>query len=267
LGVLQVTGLWKEESWPLINADERDRKHEDSRIAAGVETESILEEEEFHCMTYRGSPRMMMRVYYSSYHLWAAQKFAERAAEVERRSLEIPRFDIEQRAYVTGAILSAVAFMEAAINELFQDVADNEESYISPLDGRSRDLIRAFWELSGEKTRALEKYQMALTFCGCHQLATGAQPYQDAELVIRLRNELMHYKPETLGGGAQHKLVRRLPNKFPDNPLMLGSANPYFPDKCLGSGCAKWAVQSTKGFADEFFQRIGMCPNYLRAKF
>jgi hypothetical protein len=48
---------------------------------------------------------------------------------------------------------------------------------------------------------------------------------------------------------------------------MSGSDNRYFPDKALGKGCAKWAVKSARNFADSFFKRIGIIPNYQKAKF
>jgi hypothetical protein len=217
------------------------------------------------------SPMIMMRSYFSSHHLWAAQSFAARAGEIERGPGEIPRFDIAQRAFVTGAVLSAAAFLEAAINELCQDVADGEDSYVGPLDEDSKKLIKAFWDLTEERNRSpfsiLDKYQIVLTFCRREQFSAGVQPYQDADLAIRLRNELMHYKPETLGGDAQHKFLKQLSSKFVENPLIVGSGNPYFPDKCLGSPCAAWAVQSAKALADEFFTRIDVTPNYMRAKF
>lgn len=92
------------------------------------------------------APTMSMRVYFSSYHLWAARRFVALARAVEGRpDEELPRFDIEQRAYVTNAILSAVAFLEAAINEIIKDVVDQHESYISPIPADVRTLIQAFW--------------------------------------------------------------------------------------------------------------------------
>jgi hypothetical protein len=182
-----------------------------------------------------------------------------------------PRFDIQHRAYATSAVLSAVAFLEAAINELFKDVADAHESYISSIDEESRKFILTFWQLTEERNRSpftiLDKYQIVLTFCRKEQFMTGAPPYQDADLVIKLRTELMHYKPESYGGEVQHRFLKQLRGKFSENPLMADSGNPYFPDKCLGSGCATWAAHSVKKLANEFFQRLSISPNYQRVSF
>lgn len=217
------------------------------------------------------SPTIMMRVYYSSYHLWAAEHFTQLASGIENGSGSIPRFDIQHRAYVTGSILSSVAFLEAAINELFKDVLDKHESYITSIETESRNLIEAFWQLTEERNRSpftiLDKYQIVLTFCRKNQFEKGALLYQDVDLVVKLRNELMHYKPNSYGGGIQSRLTAQLRGKFSENPLMNGSGNPYFPDKCLGSSCADWAVSSVKNFANEFFQRLDISPNYQRVTF
>jgi len=54
---------------------------------------------------------------------------------------------------------------------------------------------------------------------------------------------------------------------FESNRLMSNSGNPYFPDHCLGAGCAHWAVATARGFTDDFFARLNLRPNYQRADF
>jgi hypothetical protein len=38
---------------------------------------------------------------------------------------------------------------------------------------------------------------------------------------------------------------------FASNALMKGQRNVWFPDHALGAGCAKWAIDSARAFADE----------------
>jgi hypothetical protein len=212
-----------------------------------------------------------MRVYYSSYHLWAARHLTALVKGIETVGSERPRFDIRHRAYVTNSIFSAASFLEAAINELFQDVADGHASYVSGLDTGSKRIMSEFWTFTEGRNRSafslLDKYQIDLTFLRRPQFESGHRPFQDASLVVRLRNELVHYEPSSLGGETEHTLARQLAGKFDDNTLMRGSGNPWFPDKCLGHGCANWAVRAIVAFADEFFGRIGVEPNYQRVTF
>lgn len=218
-----------------------------------------------------GVSTIMMRVYFSAYHLWAANHFAQLTAAIEGKHEGRSRFDIEHRTYATNAILSSVAFMEAAVNELFQDAADNHQSYIEPLSSEVRAAMATLWKVTEERNRSpfsiLEKYQVALTCAQKDAFPEGELPYQDANLLVKLRNELVHYKPHTLGGSEIHNLEKKLSNKFTPNALMDGAGNPFFPDKCLGHGCALWTVNASRNFADSFFTKLNVVPNYQRVSF
>jgi len=212
-----------------------------------------------------------MRVYYSSYHLWAAKHFTRLSSTIEDQHTGRSVFDSAHRAYVTNAILSSVSFLEAAINELFQDAADEHYSYISDLGKANMALLAGLWQSregqSIPRWSTLDKYQLVLLLTGKPLFEKGAPPYQEATLLVRLRNALVHFRPETLGLDSPHKLTSALCTKFPTNRLMKGSANPYFPDHCLGTGCAGWAVGAAENLADEFFSRLEIEPNYQRVDF
>jgi len=218
-----------------------------------------------------GTPTLAMRAYYSSYHLWAARHFTRLAREIEDRHEGQPVFDIAHRGYVTGSILSAVAFLEAAVNEVFQDAADGHSSYIAPLGDELIAMLASL--LSGDKVRSvsfwptLEKYQVILLFSRKPVFDKGLAPYQDALLVTMLRNALTHFSPQTLTTHTRDEMAQSLQGKFDPNHLMVGSGNPFFPDHCLGSGCAEWAVGAVHKYSDEFFERIGLQPNYQRVDF
>lgn len=51
---------------------------------------------------------------------------------------------------------------------------------------------------------------------------------------------------------------------FPDNKLMAGSGNPWWPDHALGHGCAEWAHRFAKALADLVMETIGIETNDLR---
>jgi hypothetical protein len=61
-----------------------------------------------------------------------------------------------------------------------------------------------------------------------------------------------------------HKMEERLRGKFVDNRLMEGSGNPWWPDHCLGHGCAEWAARSALVLADQICGDLGIKPNYQR---
>jgi len=215
-------------------------------------------------------PVIKWRTYFSSYYLWAATKFTKVSGEIEDSLVGKSSFNVEHRAYVTAAILCAVAFLEAAINEVFQDAFDEHTSYVASLGSETRALMKDYWEITEEYKKStiniLGKYQLALSLARVAKFAEGKYPYQEVLLLVKLRNELVHYKPKSLGGDSIHSLQKNLQGKFSENRLMAGSGNPFFPDKCLGTGCAQWALDSSRNFADEFFKRIGIKPHYQNMK-
>lgn len=121
--------------------------------------------------------------------------------------------------------------------------------------------------------RPLEKYHIALVLNDKPKLDTGASPYQDVDALIALRNNLTHSKPRDLPAGLKpnqetERMTKRLRDKgFALNPLFPElSGNPFFPDKALGHGCARWAVESSVALADDFFSRVEITPRFQRFK-
>lgn len=217
---------------------------------------------------------MRPRIYYSSQHLWGANRWAAEAQKIEESEKATPRFDIEHRAFVSNAIFSGVAFLEAAINELFQDAYDDHLAYISPLDPGTRSALADFWRIIAEhNVRArsrfgtTEKYETALALTQKEAFDRDSDLHRNVRLAIRLQNALVHYKPSTLMRIDKSGFEEELHGKFPLNPLMAGTENPFFPDKALGSGCARWTVQACRAYADAFFDEIGVVPNYRKIEF
>src|SRR5262249_47602608 len=151
-----------------------------------------------------------MRNYFSTHMLWGAEHYVARAKAIEDAHTGESRFDIEHRAYVVSAIVSSALFLEAMVNELFQDAYDEHgtsaDGYIAPLSERTRELMREWWASTDQGfENVLEKYQLLLVFGERTKLDRGAMPYQDAKLLIRLRNLLVHYRSETVGADLQHR--------------------------------------------------------------
>jgi hypothetical protein len=188
----------------------------------------------------------------SRQHFWAADYFAKRAAEIEAKTKPLSdEIRSQHRAYVTGAIISAVAALESSINELYLEAQDHT---LKGLDSGKVALLEQFWP-EIEQYPILHKYQTALLIVGASKLDKGQSPYQDAESLRKLRNALIHYKPEWDNELDIHKdLEARLRSKF-DECSFAQPSSLWFPHKCLGSGCARWSVDTISVFMREFCQR------------
>jgi hypothetical protein len=206
--------------------------------------------------------------HFSRQHFIAAQYFANRAFEIEQAEFpEQPLLNVH-RAYVTGAIISVVASIESAINELYLTAVDgsllfcdNTELGIKT-DHKMNKLLSLWWEEGELDSKSIRlKYQNALLIMKEEKYKKGKQPFQDFINLIELRNALVHYKPEWQNEAKIHKKLKdRLGSKFPGNPFGKGSAI-WFPHECLGSGCALWAVKTGEDFLKDFYNRTGISKN------
>ena len=140
---------------------------------------------------------------------------AARAGEIERAyGGGDPRFDIEHHGCVLSAVIDSAAFLEAMVNELYQDAADGHgftgDGYLAPLGDDTRRRMAQLWRETarGQRVRVMAKYQMLLALAGQEPLDPGAQPYQDGREVIRLRNTLVHLVPESMASDEAHAMEK-----------------------------------------------------------
>jgi hypothetical protein len=196
---------------------------------------------------------------------------ADHAKKIEDGHLGASRLDIDHRGYVISSIVSATSFLEAMVNELFQDAFDGftpKHGAITPLSDQARQLMAEYWRATdgGARGRTLDKCQALLTFTGNDPLEKGKQPYQDAQLAIELRNALVHFRPQDLSPDDPDKMELRLKGKFPEHPRMTSSGNPWWPSKCLGWGCAKWSLEAVTALADHLVNATGVEASYARLR-
>lgn len=215
------------------------------------------------------SPRITMRNYFSTHHLWTAIRHAHEAQAIEASHAGRSRFDRTHRGYVLSSILSSVAFVEATVNELFEDAEDGHglsgDGYLAPLTTDVQSAMGAFWtkNKADRKLTIVEKYQRLMECAGLPRMDAGTAPIQDVTLAVKLRNTLVHYTPEDVAADVAHELDALRP-RFAANLLMAGSGNAWWPDHCLGAGCADWAHRSVTALTDTVAGTLGIEPNYVR---
>jgi hypothetical protein len=215
---------------------------------------------------------------FSTQHYSSASIFASRAAELETKysAASYPRGTyVEHQAYASGGILAAVAFLEAYVNELFERCA---APYSSPsakgLSDAEEELLGRMWRRGVPRTARyaiLEKFDIALALLGREVFDRGAEPYQSAASLVRLRNALVHFEPEDYPVESPYSepieradmpnLQKDLAGRFDLNPLARDDY-PFFPDKCLSAGCVSWTISSSYSFGEAFLSRLGVVESY-----
>jgi len=192
-----------------------------------------------------------------------------------REAHDIPAgVQLRHEAFILNSVLSSVAFLESTINELYADAADEAYFFEDEKHEALLRLVRDKWtnEKNFERAPMLTKYQKILAIAGKPPFDEGDQAFDNVRDLIEIRNHLMHYRREwvVLGDGrtqeaghetAGAKFEKCLRKKFATNPLAAVN-RPFFPDKCLGHGCAEWAVVNSLIFTDEFFRRLELPAPY-----
>ena len=189
-------------------------------------------------------------------HLQSAAYFARESAKYEKTTKVTEELQSQHRAYVTASIILSIASIESAINELFLEAVHKNNQFFSHLQPNVPDLLIELWG-QAERFSILEKYQLVLAVAGKEKFNKGNSPYQEVDSAIRLRNALVHYKPEWDDEIKEHKnLESRFKSRFLLNPFTK-PAQAFFPHRCLGHGCAEWIVKSCINFTEDFYNRAG----------
>jgi len=218
------------------------------------------------------SVTVKLRQPYSIKHIQSAAIFCKKCSEIERKNtLDTidPEVRLLHQAYVINSIFSSVAFLEAFINELFCDSKDNMEYLDKCLDNKEVIRLSNMWKLNVPRTASysiVEKYQIALTLADKIPFEESDDIFQDIKTLTQLRNELIHYEPMWIElfddpikeRNNMRKIGRKLQHKnFSQNPF-TEAGRPYFPDKCLGHGCAQWAVMRSLAFCEKFCIKMNL---------
>lgn len=214
--------------------------------------------------------RIRKRSYLSTQHLVAAKLFAKHAREIEAKVAagEAPQFidEVRQdyRSFVIGAVLAAVAFLEARINEFLHGLGEGDFDHLDPqvISTAVKFLDRGLERRA--RLTTLEKYELVLDLFARPAFDRGRAPYQDVECLIQLRNALIHYQPEWVLAGVtstpqdeQHEIERALRGRFQESPLDP-PGNPFYPDRCISGACAEWASEQSFALVAEFLARLGI---------
>jgi hypothetical protein len=200
--------------------------------------------------------------------IFSAVMFAKQAGNLEKQFNKetVEKYTIkEHRGYVIAAITECGAFLESTISEFLCNIKD-DCSQVPILNDQLKHVFKVMFEDIEKMSGVINKFNKVLELCQISPINLGENPGQDAETVIDLRNNLVHYKPkwrgDTPSNERKEKRISQLEKRLNSNPFIEG--NPFFPHQCLSYDCAKWAIETCIQFNDQFHVRIQMKPPYDR---
>ena len=212
--------------------------------------------------------KLSLYTHLSGRHIISLEYICKRLFEIEN----IAKYDndkmyrSEHTALSHSAVILSACLLESTINEFFCDTV-YAPSNLKEVSDEKISLIRGMWELGVPKTanyKILDKYQIALTLLNKPIFSKGNDSaYQNANLLIKLRNQIIHSEAEITTDDKTDKtesakFQKSLASKFKVKKGTEKIGNPFFPDKVFGYGCAEWSAKSAVDFIKEFYSRAGL---------
>lgn len=205
--------------------------------------------------------------YFSIQHIQSAAFLARQAFALEREQGTVFDGDRDSdiQACACGSVFSSIAFLEALVNELFADAAKSDGGHLRTLPTPVRELIAELGATeSVERASALRKFAILLRAAGKPAPPLGANPTQDLQVGVELRNHLTHYKAHWLDMGTPgmvrpgnlmaSNLASRFKDKFAYRPGVAGPSS----DQWLGHGCAEWVCRTAIQYVDLVSETLGI---------
>lgn len=142
----------------------------------------------------------------------------------------------------------SVAAVETYANQLFCDgILEN-----AGMRSAAAEEIAALTD----REQILSKYSLALSVAKGIRLDRGATQVQNMDVLIKLRNAVVHFRPEWFDAQDKHdKLSKRLAYKFEPSPYLRNE--PMFPRAWASHSFALWSITTTVSFIDYFHEQIG----------
>ncbi len=210
-----------------------------------------------------------VREYFAATHLWSAEYTAEQCLRREQELLSIRHqgVDLRQRSLCVASVFSAVAFLEALVNEVGQDAADHKHgsqlpSRLSPLSETEIHRIGGVWKDGIERVSPIDKFSAVSVLVDRPAVDRGREPGQSVDLLVKLRHTLVHYKPETQWDDKVRRVDKGLRSRIAPNPLMPPDTHPWYPNLLLSAACASWACETVTAFAGEWWSAMGFDYDY-----
>lgn len=209
-------------------------------------------------MHFRDTVTADTRYTFTGQFLKSSAIFVRRAREIEATAgaHADDQTRSEHRGLVSAVIMQCVAALETEAHEV---CAHGPGSHLGSngTDAQVKAFLHPLADLIDDQS-ALARFDLILHLLGKTPLEKGANPYQTAALVVRLRNELIHYKSRwgtEMNGNKFQAALQVL--RHPPPPFVDAGMN-FFPHRCLSAACAEWALASVVAFLESFYSSLGI---------
>jgi hypothetical protein len=194
--------------------------------------------------------------------LQASDFFSNKAAHLEVSAITHTESErARHRAFVVGAIMQAVAALEAEVHEITHQ---GPGSYLGSNDStREGQLKLAPFRDEIDKLKGLpNRFDEILRVLGKAWPSEKSKLRDDAGILVALRNRLVHYKSVTGQKMDQQAFFTQLQALNLPSPPWATPTNNFFPHHALSSGCARWATETAISYLKQVYSLLEL-PTYL----
>lgn len=203
-----------------------------------------------------------VRYTFTGQFLEAATLFTRRARSIEEMPGDKLNEELrsEHRGVVSAAVMQCAAALETEAGEICthgpgshlgsNGIIHSDRQFLAPL----ADVI--------DNQDTLSRFELILYLLRRPPLDRGHEPFQSASLVVRLRNEITHYKSKWGQDMESSKLFASLKGLRHKPPPFISPDANFFPHQCLSAECSAWAVNSAVAFLDAVYCKLGVASRF-----
>ena len=190
-------------------------------------------------------------------------QFLESSAIFVRRLRDIESLDTwseaamaEHRGLACAVIMQSAAALETETHEV---AVHGPGSHLGS-NGTDSDAQRFLAPIAEviDDQNTIARFDLILHLLGKQRFDKGVEPYQSVQFVVRLRNELVHYKSRWGLQMESTKLYAHLESLRHKVPPFTHPSMNFFPLRCLSADCADWALSSVVAFLESFYSALGV---------
>jgi hypothetical protein len=200
---------------------------------------------------------MTTRYSFTAAYIAGAVLFARRARSIEANDASSVEERTEHRAAVAASVMQSSAALECETAEISMH-GPGHQLGSNRIDHAAKEFLEPIaGVIDGESV--LDRYDLILHLLRKPSMDRSRAPHQDADLLIGLRNDLVHYKSHWDGLTGRKSLLNRLAaKKFAPPPWFAEAAVNFYPHRVLSASCADWAAASAARFLDHFYGLLGV---------
>lgn len=213
-------------------------------------------------MTSFGLATADTRYSFTGQYLSASALFVRKARSIERTPVELLTEDMrcEHRGYISTAIMQCAAALET---EAYEICTHGPGGHLGSngTDREAQDFLLPLAEMIDDQD-VMTRYETILYLLKKPSISRNTEPFQSAALMVRLRNEIVHYKSRWGKQMESTKLYRSLESKHHSPAPFTDQSMNFFPHRCLSAECGTWAVESAVAFLDTVYRSLGVASRF-----